>query len=508
MKRRSWTSPLAVGIVAALLLSACGSSTGSGNVPSATTGAPSASTGSAESPKADRFKGIHLSVAGPAGQIEVIKKWTDQWSAETGATVEIIAVAFADLEPRVLTSTGTGTPFADVLSIGTGLAGQLMSQNSVLEIPTDLQGRLDLTNLAPLYRDYQLNWNGKMYAAPWDCDMLNLYFRKDLLAEPKFQTAFQTEYGRPLAAPTTWAEYADVAKFFTDSPDWDGYGLVELPKRQNHAWNGYLSRAAAYAKSPDDPSFFFDADTMAPRVNNPGFVKALQDWHEAMQSGPPDMLNYGWADNMQFFVSGKAVLDIQWGDIGPISHDENQSVVNGKLGYAMLPGSDQVWNSRTNTWDTPASANRAPFAGFGGWIWVVPKLTKEPAAALDLATYMGQPSILAEASVTPGSGVNPCYTSLLDDQKFWTDHGFAPAEAAEYTAAIRTSVTDPNAVLDLRIPGFPEYKDALELAISEALSGQSTEQAALDKAAKTWDEITDRLGRDSQKAAYRASLGL
>ncbi|MDE0189558.1 MAG: ABC transporter substrate-binding protein, partial [bacterium] len=81
-------------------------------------------------------------------------------------------------------------------------------------------------------------------------------------------------------------------------------------------------------------------------------------------------------------------------------------------------------------------------------------------------------------------------------------------EAKAYTDAIRASLDHPNAVFDMRLPGFPEYKDALELAVSEALSGQHSAQEALDEAADKWNEITDRLGRDEQLRIYREALGL
>ena len=36
-------------------------------------------------------------------------------------------------------------------------------------------------------------------------------------------------------------------------------------------------RAGPYVKHPDDPAFLFDIDTMKPRINNPGWVQAIQD---------------------------------------------------------------------------------------------------------------------------------------------------------------------------------------------------------------------------------------
>jgi multiple sugar transport system substrate-binding protein len=63
-------------------------------------------------------------------------------------------------------------------------------------------------------------------------------------------------------------------------------------------------------------------------------------------------------------------------------------------------------------------------------------------------------------------------------------------------------------VFDLRIPGIPEYKDALEIAVTKALVGEATPQEALDQAATEWDAITDRLGREQQAQYYRESLGI
>lgn len=456
------------------------------------------------------FKGVELTVAGPAGQVECIKQWTGEWEKQTGGKVNLNAIPFSDIDAKVLAATGTGTFLADVYYIGSQTAGQLMASDRVLEVPANLRGRLGLDQIPDLYNKYQLSWNGKLYGIPWDGDMLMLNYRKDLLSDPKYQEAFKTQFGYDLAAPESWKQYADIAQFFTGK-DWDngkpGYGLVELPMRKNHAWNGFLSRAAGYAKLPDDPAFFFDPTTMKPRINNPGFVKALEDWKTAMQWGPPDMQSYDWAANAQAFVGGRAALDIQWGDIGPMSVDPNTSVVQDKVGFAVTPGSTSVWNTKTEKWESSAEPNKAPFAGFGGWIYVVPKLTKHPDAALDLATFLGSPEVRLKAVTTPGCGVNPDSLAQLDPS-IWVAAGFSEDAAQNYTQAIKDSLSNPNVVFDLRIPGIFDYKDALEIAVTKALAGEATPQAALDTAAQQWDAITDRLGREQQGRYYRESLGL
>ena len=59
----------------------------------------------------------------------------------------------------------------------------------------------------------------------------------------------------------------------------------------------------------------------------------------------------------------------------------------------------------------------------------------------------------------------------------------------------------------LRIPGTPAYLEALDIHLSEALSGQVSPQEALDRVASDWDQITDRLGRSGQIRSYQEAIG-
>ena len=81
-------------------------------------------------------------------------------------------------------------------------------------------------------------------------------------------------------------------------------------------------------------------------------------------------------------------------------------------------------------------------------------------------------------------------------------------EARSYLSAQRASLDAPNVALDLRLPGFFSYTEILEIELSKALAGQVEPQEALNTIAAEWDELTDEFGRDSQLAAYRASMGL
>ena len=90
--------------------------------------------------------------------------------------------------------------------------------------------------------------------------------------------------------------------------------------------------------------------------------------------------------------------------------------------------------------------------------------------------------------------------------------GFAPCrtEDRERLIALMEGVEDiPGSALSEGLTWewetFGEYMDALDQAITAAYAGTDP-QAALDEAAAKWDAVTDRLGRDAQKAAYEQWL--
>ncbi len=58
---------------------------------------------------------------------------------------------------------------------------------------------------------------------------------------------------------------------------------------------------------------------------------------------------------------------------------------------------------------------------------------------------------------------------------------------------------------DINIPGSAQYLDALDVAVTSALSG-SDAAGALNTAADTWNNITQSLDAGRQKKIYNAML--
>ena len=77
----------------------------------------------------------------------------------------------------------------------------------------------------------------------------------------------------------------------------------------------------------------------------------------------------------------------------------------------------------------------------------------------------------------------------------------------DYLKAFYDTFNNEQQLPYLRIPGAFSYWLALDLHVSEALSGQLSPEEALKATAADFEEITYRLGRDKQAQAYRESLG-
>ena len=438
------------------------------------------------------------SIGGP------VEENAPEWEAMTGGTVELQQFAFGELFEKMITSFETGAIDYDMMIFPADWAGDFMAPGYLEPIPEEILQAIEPDDIIPLYADRITAWGDTVYALPYDGDSHMLYYRKDLIFNEEYSAEFEAEYGYPLKEPETWTEYYDMAEFFNGKEvETAGevapiYGIAEAMRRDSQAYWVFLSHAAGYGKVPGNPCFFFSCDDMTPQVNNPGWVRALEEYVASRAFGPPEMIGWDVSDTRIQFPAGVAVFNIDWGDVGPISIDPNRSVVIGDVGFAPLPGGEQYWNYETGEWVD--EVNPAPFIAVAADSDV-----KE--AALDFAAFMARPELVRVLATQPDSGINPARYSQLEDLDLWLEAGWSQEDVEDYLDAILTGISHPNAVLDLRITGSAEYLQTLDVEINRALEGELTAQQALDNVAAAWDEITDRLGRESQLEQYRAAVG-
>lgn len=463
-----------------------------------------------------QFSGVTVLVGGPTGPAVTspVEKFRHEWEERTGAKVELVTFAFADLYDKIRSSIAAGKPFADIYLFSAAWAGDVYATKTLLPVPDDIKARLNMDDLTPNFKNKLLLWQGVQYAFPYDGDSHMYYYRKDLLENPQYQKDFKDAYGYDLAPAKTWEQYTDIAEFFT-KVDWnqggEHYGTIESMGRKKWSFYTFFDQAAGLAKHPEDPNFFFDDDTMKPRINTPPFVEALENWAKRIPFGPPGMVSMGYDEDRIFFPGGQAAQTYEWHDVGTLTYDEKRSTVRGKDGSAICPGATKVYNQKTKNWEQVPTVNFAPGQWFGGWVIgvvdVPGRAQNVTDAAMDFAVFMSTEKSMEEV-VLPDSGINPSRYSHFNNLKVWVDAGYPEENAKLYLEAIKQTYEHPNAIQDMRIPGVFEYYDVLEQHTNEFLSGQVSAQKALDDAAREWEAITDRIGRDQQRAIYKADLNI
>ncbi|MCC9000499.1 MAG: extracellular solute-binding protein [Candidatus Contendobacter sp.] len=453
------------------------------------------------------YSGVTLDVGARTAPFiaSAVKLAAAGWEKKTCGKINLLEFPVDQLYPTYLSALVAGEGKFDVITFGPFYTPDFAPYLS--DMPAAMRETAAWNDILPVYRDRLMVWNGRYLSQTIDGDQHILYYRLDLFANPQEQQRFKEKYGYALAPPTTWAQYYQIAEFF-NRPTANLWGAAEAYRRGGEQFWYFFTHAAAYTHHPALPgAMFFDPDTMDAQINNPGWVKALEDYINGLSVAPPGALGFSSADIHNIFAGGSVAMNLDWGDTGVNAADAKTSLIPGKVGTALLPGSKQVWNYKAKQWDAFPDVVRAPFLAFGGWQAAVPANSNHLEAAWNFIEWLSSPEVSGEAAVTPQSGVNPYRYSQFQNRDRWLKL-FTPEEAKQYLDAQLESLNSPNVALDLRIPGHFAYTQALEVQLTRALNFEISPQEALNNVAKTWNALTDRFGRDKQRAAYRASMGL
>jgi len=431
------------------------------------------------------------------------------WEKRTNGTVKVIQHPFKDLFDHFYQSMTQKEPVYDVILFAPGWAGDFFPYLD--ELPDEIAEDESFDDIHPTYRDRLMKWDGRWIAVTVDGDLFNGYYRKDLFENEENRQAFKKQYHYELAIPETWKEYADIAKFFTGKKDSNGkkiYGAAEAFAFGGQQFWDVFSRASAYTNHPDYPGAqFFHPETMSPQINNPGWVRAVTEYLEILNYCPPGAINFDIVGVRKAFLSGQAALALDWGDTGPMAFDPKQSQIIGKVGFFVLPGTKEVWNTPKKQWDKMSTTHLAPFLAFGGWVAGVPSNSKNKKAAWDYIMWYTNPDNSLKDVVKSGTGINPYRFTHFTSIDAWTK-ALSRQSASEYLSVLKASLDAPCAALDLRIPGLHQYTRSFEIHLTRALKKEVSVKEALDTIAKEWDKITDDFGRDRQLSIYRSSMGL
>jgi multiple sugar transport system substrate-binding protein len=467
------------------------------------------------------FKGVEFSFMGLNNQNLhnfLFRGFLTPWEAYTGAKIKWIDLAQADYNARLQQSIASGTADFDILEMGAPFEGDMGVKDLLSEMPDWVKTQIDFDDYVNYLKPPVGTWNGKIHRITIDSDCHTLNYRTDVFSDPdlaKQWTDWKDKAGlEAWGQPKTWQQVQQVTKFLKGKKvkGKEVYGFLDQPK----PWGGFQfyftgSRATAYAKYPGEKNWLFD-ENMKPLVNNPAWVRAIQDVVDALPSEPADQIN---ADPnttaFQQFVTGTGSLLEWWGDIGTFARTSDTATIGEVLNFDILPGSDDVYNFRTQKWEKLASGpNQAPNMAYLGWgIYVMKSVDADPKrhkAVWSAAAHLGGKDLSMWTAAYP-SGFQP-YRKSHTNLDLWALAGYDKKYIGSYMDSQSTSYNHPNSAIEPRMPGIFQYYSIAEDELQKTFAGKQTAQQGADNVAAAWEKLTDKLGRENQIKYYRIAMGL
>jgi multiple sugar transport system substrate-binding protein len=471
--------------------------------------------------KQGEFAGVNFSFMGLNNQNLhnfLFRGFLKPWEAYTGASIKWIDLAQADYNARLQQSIATGTADFDILEMGAPFEGDMGVKDLLSEMPEWVKTQIDFDDYVNYLKPPVGTWNGKIHRVTIDSDCHTINYRTDVFSDPdlaKQWADWKDQAGLGTwGQPKTWQQVQQVTKFLKGKKvkGKEVYGFLDQPK----PWGGFQfyftgSRATAYAKYPGEKNWLFD-ENMKPLVNNPAWVRAIQDVVDALPSEPADQIN---ADPnttcFQQFVTGTGSLLEWWGDTGTYARTSDTSTVGEIIDFDILPASDDVYNFRKKEWEKLASGpNHAPNMAYLGWgIYVMKSVDADPKrqkAVWSAAAHLGGKDLSMWTAAYP-SGFQP-YRKSHTNIDLWMLAGYDRKYITSYMDSQSTSYNHPNSAIEPRIPGIFQYYSIAEDELQKTFAGKQTAQQGADNVAAAWDKLTDKLGRENQVKYYRIAMGL
>ena len=468
--------------------------------------------------KPGEFAGVEFSFMGLNNQNLhnfLFRGFLTPWEAYTGAKIKWIDLAQGDYNARLQQSIATGTVDFDIIEMGAPFEGDMGVKDLLSDMPDWVKTQIDFDDYVNYLKPPVGTWNGKIHRVTIDSDCHTLNYRTDVFSDPDLAKQWKDSGGQgDWGPPKTWQQVQAITKFLKGKKfkGKDVYGFLDQPK----PWGGFgfyflASRATAYAKYPGEKNWLFD-ENFKPLINSPAFVRAIQDVVDALPSEPPDQINAdGNTTAFQQFVTGTGSLLEWWGDIGTFARTSDTATIGDVLDFAILPGSDDVYNFRTQKWEKLASGpNQSPNMAYLGWgIYVMKSVDADPKrqkAAWSAAAHLGGKDLSMWTAAYP-SGFQP-YRKSHTNLDLWALAGYDKKYIGAYMDSQSTSYNHPNSAIEPRIPGIFQYYSIAEDELSKVYAGKETAQQGADNVAAAWEKLTDKLGRENQVKYYRISMGL
>lgn len=375
-----------------------------------------------------------LTVLAPVDWRPILDEVAPDWYEKTGIELEIVSLAYDEVQTRIVTSARGGAD-VDIVYVDTIWPAEFAKAGFLLPVEDNVPDELREA-IAPALLD-QLEWNGHLWAFPYNNQSKWLFYNKEKLKK--------AGYSDP---PATWEEMEKMSrKMMAD-------GLIEY----GIAWGwtqaeGLICDATVIFGGFDA---FWQGEDGDWAFDTVGAVDALNFMTDSIAKGgwaDPASVNLNDRTNLNPFLAGNTAFVTNWAFAWGLIQDPNESDVVDQVGITIIPAS--------------SSSSEPSSSVTGGGGWGVFANSDTPEAAMEFLQYLTTYDKQLQALELQQN--MPIYTEMYSDQQVLAEYPHFRDFGPQFEYAHFRPV----------LPWYTEWSLQAQIEIQRALTGAKSPEKAI-----------------------------
>ncbi len=376
----------------------------------------------------------------------LLRELLDEFEAtHPGIKVELISPPYESSDQKLIMMLNTKQK-VDVFEVRDNYFAIHVNNGNLADLAEFVKTWDGWNDLLDLTKAVATKAQGKVYYIPYGFFIKALFYRKDILQ------------ANNIPVPQTMQELYEYSKRLTN-PQQNKYGFAFRGGSSENSFSEIVIMSYVPNIDPNPNRGYLTTDGV-PYHDTPAAIEGLKMWIKLYKEcSPKDSLNWGWAEQVNGFVSGMTAFLIQDPDTVPIVE---RRLENPEL-WGVAP--------------MPVGPHGKVYLDYGNAGWGIASYSKYKNEAWELIKFLSSPEVNARFSKL--NGTLPISKTAFAD----------PYYASGPYQAWYIELTQPEKYVfyerPVHMPGYPAYMEKHKNDIQNILLGRKD----LNQAVKEWAEL-------------------